>query len=299
MKKASFSKIWRLLKKIFLWVFIAHTTWFIIFLIQKFSVSDFTITHLKEKVLIVCGSLIVIGAVYYLWLRKIPIVKKAGIIVSEAFFICYISSFLYLVVGMVFNPPITITQLTNLVSGNGLQRDYISYSEMGPNIKLAVMASEDQNYPDHDGFDLKAIKLAIKYNKRHPNRVRGASTISQQTAKNVFLWQGGGFFRKGLEVYFTFSIEKLWTKKTILERYLNIAEMGKGIFGIQAAARAYFGKDAKDLTRQEAALIAACLPNPKRLSVKPLSGYVASRANAIMVQMGYLESDPDVQELIH
>jgi len=298
MKKVSFSKIWRILKKIFLWIFIVHTTWFIIFLIQKFSVSDFTITHLKEKVLIVCGSLLVIGGVYYLWLRKIPVVKKVGIVVREVFFICYISSFLYLVIGIVFNPPITITQLVNLVSGNGLKRDYVSYSDMGPNIKLAVMASEDQNYPDHDGFDLKAIKLAIKYNKRHPNRVRGASTISQQTAKNVFLWQGGGFFRKGLEVYFTFSIEKLWTKKTILERYLNIAEMGKGIFGIQAAARAYFGKDAKDLTRQEAAQIAACLPNPKRLSVKPLSGYVASRANAIMVQMGYLEGDPDVQELI-
>jgi len=298
MKRASFPKIWRILKKIFLWVFIVHTGWFIIFLIQKFSVSDFTITHLKEKVLIVCGSLVIIGAAYYLWLRKIPVIKKTGIIIREVFFICYISSFLYLVIGMVFNPPITITQLVNLAQGYGLKRDYISYSEMGPNIKLAVMASEDQNYPDHDGFDLKAIKLAMKYNKRHPNRVRGASTISQQTAKNVFLWQGGGFFRKGLEVYFTFSIEILWTKKTILEHYLNIAEMGKGIFGVQAAARAYFGKDAKDLTRMEAAQIAACLPNPKRLSVKPLSGYVASRANAIVVQMGYLEGDPDVAELI-
>ena len=298
MKKLNLPKIWRILKKIFLWVFIVHTGWFIIFLIQKFSVSDFTIANLKEKVLIVCGALIIIGALYYLWLRKIPIIKKAGIIIRETFFICYIGSFLYLVIGMVFNPPFTITQLVNLVKGNGLQRDYISYAEMGPNIKLAVMASEDQNYPDHDGFDLKAIKLAMKYNKRHPNKVRGASTISQQTAKNVFLWQGGGFFRKGLEVYFTFSIEKLWTKKTILERYLNIAEMGKGIFGVQAAARAYFGKDAKDLTRMEAAQIAACLPNPKRLSVKPLSGYVASRANAIMVQMGYLEGDPDIAELI-
>ena len=104
--------------------------------------------------------------------------------------------------------------------------------------------------------------------------------------------------RKGLEVYFTFSIELLWTKKTILERYLNIAELGRGIFGIQAAARAYFNKDAKDLTRLEAAEIAACLPNPKKLNVKPLSLYVASRANAIMTQMGFLEGDPDVQELI-
>ena len=200
---------------------------------------------------------------------------------------------------MVFNPLITLTQASNLLQGYGLKRDYISYSDMGPNIKLAVMASEDQNYPDHDGFDLKAIKRAMKYNDKHPNkRPQGASTISQQTAKNVFLWQGGGFFRKGLEVFFTFSIEKLWTKKTILEHYLNIAEMGKGIFGVQAAARTYFNKNAKDLTRMEAAEIAACLPNPKRLSVKPLSNYVASRASAIVVQMGFLEGDADIAELI-
>jgi len=299
MKKASLQKIWRLLKKIFLIVFILHTIWFLVFLIEKFSVTDFAIAHLKEKVLIVCGSLVVLGAVYYLWLRKIRVIKKTGIIIREVFFVCYISAFLYLLIGMLFNPLITLTQASNLLQGYGLKRDYISYSEMGPNIKLAVMASEDQNYPDHDGFDLKAIKRAMKYNDKHPNkRPQGASTISQQTAKNVFLWQGGGFFRKGLEVFFTFSIEKLWTKKTILEHYLNIAEMGKGIFGVQAAARAYFNKDAKDLTRMEAAEIAACLPSPKRLSVKPLSSYVASRANAIVVQMGFLEGDVDIAELI-
>ena len=298
MNKAFLKKTWVLLKKIFLVIFILHTGWFIIFLIEKFSVADFAITKLKTKVLLVCGALLVLGVVYYLWLRKIPLIKKAGIIAREIFFIFYISSFIYLLLGMVFNPPITITQTVNLLQGNGLKRDYVSYADMGPNIKLAVMSSEDQNFPDHDGFDLKAIKLAMKYNKRHPNKERGASTISQQTAKNIFLWQGGGFFRKGLEVYFTFSIEKLWTKKMILERYLNIAEMGRGIFGVQAAARAYFNKDAKDLTRLEAAEIAACLPNPKRLSVKPLSGYVATRANAIVTQMGFLEGGEDVQDLI-
>jgi monofunctional biosynthetic peptidoglycan transglycosylase len=297
-KKKPLQKIWRILKKIFLVIFIVHTGWFLIFIIQKFGVSDFIITNLKEKVLAVCAGLLILGGIYYLWLRKISLIHKVAVVTREIFFVLYISSFLYLVLGMIFNPVITLTQAVNIVNGNGLKRDYISYPDMGPNIKLAVMASEDQNYPDHDGFDLKAIKLAMKYNKRHPNKVRGASTISQQTAKNVFLWQGGGFFRKGLEVYFTFSIEKLWTKKTILERYLNIAEMGKGIFGVQAAARAYFNKDAKNLTRMEAAEIAACLPNPQRLSVKPLSNYVASRANAIMIQMGFLEGDPDIQELI-
>jgi len=298
MNKAGLLKIWQITKKVFFGIFILHTAWFIYFLVEKFSVTDFTIVNLKTKVLLVCGVILIVGGVYYLWLRRIAVIKKAAVIFREVFFICYISSFLYLVTGMVFNPLLTLTQAANLLQGNGLKRDYISYEEMGPNIKLAVMASEDQNYPDHDGFDLKAIKLAIKYNQKHPNRVRGASTISQQTAKNVFLWQGGGFLRKGLEVYFTFSIEILWTKKTILERYLNIAEMGRGIFGVQAAARAYFNKDAKDLTRIEAAQIAACLPNPKRLTVKPLSNYVASRANAILRQMGFLEGDPDVQELI-
>ena len=291
-------KIWNITKKIFLVIFILHTLWFLIFIFQKFSVADFPIANLKTKVLLVCAGLLVLGLLYYFWLRHIAIVKKIGIIVRETFFICYISSFLYLLLGMVFNPPITVTQIANLLQGNGLKRDYISYDEMGPNIKLAVLASEDQLFPDHDGFDLKAIKKAVKYNKRHPNKARGASTLSQQTAKNVFLWQGGGFFRKGLEVYFTFSIEKFWTKRTILERYLNIAEMGKGIFGVQAAARTYFNKDAKDLTMSEAAQIAACLPNPKKFSVKPLSGYVANRYDDIVRQMNNLASDPDVQEII-
>jgi monofunctional biosynthetic peptidoglycan transglycosylase len=296
MKKLNWQKIWSVTKKIFLAIFILHTLWFIIFLFQKFTVEDFPIANLKTKVLIVCGSLIALALVYIFWLRHIPAVKKIGIVIRELFFICYISSFIYLILGLVFNPLITITQVTNLLSGYGLKRDYVSYDAMGPNIKLAVMASEDQNFPDHDGFDIKAIKRAIKYNNRHPNKVRGASTLSQQTAKNVFLWQGGGFFRKGLEVYFTFSIETLWSKRTILERYLNISEMGKGIFGVQAAAKYYFNKDAKDLTRSEAAQIAACLPSPKRL--KPGDPYIMRRAAAITQQMSFIEPDPDVQDII-
>lgn len=169
---------------------------------------------------------------------------------------------------------------------------------MGTSAKLAVIASEDQLFPEHNGFDVKAIKKAIAFNKKYPNRVRGASTISQQTAKNVFLWQHGGYFRKGLEVYFTFMIEKIWNKRRILETYLNVSEMGRGIFGIQAAARTYFGKDAKDLTRKEAAMIAACLPNPKKYTVKPLSNYVARRSAAILRQMNNLAGDQDIQELI-
>ncbi len=291
-------KIWILLKKIFFWIFILHISWFLVFIIQKFSVADFPVTNLKTKMLIVIVVVIVVGLVYYFWLRKIEFVKKAAIIFREVFFICYISSTLYLLLGILFNPPITLTQVGSILQGNGLSRDYISYDDMGPNIKLAVIGSEDQQFPDHDGFDIKAIKLAMKYNKRHPNKVRGASTISQQVAKNVFLYQGGGFLRKGIEVFFTFSIEGVWTKRTILERYLNVAEMGRGVFGVQAAAKKYFNKNAKDLTPAEAAQIAACLPNPKRFTVKPLSGYVAGRYGNIMRQMGNLAGDPDVQALI-
>jgi monofunctional biosynthetic peptidoglycan transglycosylase len=210
----------------------------------------------------------------------------------------FIFQLAYIILVKWVDPPITITQLVNLIEGNGLKRDYISFDEMGPNIKLAVMASEDQLFPDHDGFDLKAIEKAMKFNEKHPNRTRGASTISQQTAKNVFLWQHGGYFRKGLEVYFTFMIEKIWGKKRILETYLNVAEMGKGIFGVQAAAKAYFNKDAKLLTRQEAAMIAACLPNPEKFTVKPLSRYVAIRAVSIQKQMGFLSGDEDIEALL-
>ena len=196
------------------------------------------------------------------------------------------------------NPPITITQVASLIQGNGLKRDYVSYGQMSSNIKLAVMASEDQLFPAHNGFDLEAIEKAYQYNEKHPNRRRGASTISQQVAKNVFLWQGGGFFRKGLEVYFTFMIELLWSKERILETYLNVAEMGEGIFGIEAASNTYFNKTAKVISKSEAAKIAACLPNPKLYTVKPISKKVLYRYDDIMRQMNNLEGDVDIQKII-
>ena len=210
----------------------------------------------------------------------------------------FVLQFLYIILLRWVNPPFTITQLVSLVKGNGLKRDYVSFNSINSSAKLAVMAAEDQLFPDHNGFDVKAIKKAVKYNEKHPTKVRGASTISQQVAKNVFLWQGGGFFRKGLEVYFTFMIETFWGKKRILQMYLNVAEMGKGIFGVQAAAINYFNKDAVSLTRNEAAQIAAALPNPIRFTVKPLSNYVAARAGNIMRQMNNLENDSDIMLLL-
>lgn len=195
------------------------------------------------------------------------------------------------------NPPITITQLTNWVEGYGLKRDYVNFDAMSPNIRLAVMASEDQLFPDHNGFDIKSIKKALNSNKKS-KRIRGASTISQQVSKNVFLWQGRSWFRKGLEVYFTFMIELIWSKERILEMYLNVSEMGTGIFGVEAAAQKYFKKPASKLTRTEAARIAACLPNPKKYKAEPASPYIARRTSWILIQMNNLEGDEDVAKLL-
>jgi monofunctional glycosyltransferase len=291
-------KLWRILKKIFLVVFIIHTGWFLFFVFSNFS-DAVAIKDFKWNLLAMLIAAVVFAIVYLVWLRKIKLVKNTTWYLWNIFFTGYIIFFFYFLLGYIFNPPITVTQAANLLKGYGLSRDYVSYDDMGPNIKLAVIASEDQLFPDHDGFDLKAIKLAMKYNKRHPGKPqRGGSTISQQTAKNIFLFQGGGFIRKGPEVFFTFTIETGWTKRLILERYLNIAEMGPGIFGIQAAAKKYFNKDARDLTRAEAAQIAACLPNPKKYTVKPLSDKVRGRYDNIMRQMNNLQGDPDVQEII-
>ena len=224
--------------------------------------------------------------------------KRTWHIFKRIFLWFFILQFVYILLCKWINPPITLTQISSILHGDGLHRDYVSIDEMSPEIKLAVMAGEDQLFPDHDGFNLKAIKLAIKYNKKHPDRPRGASTISQQVAKNVFLWQGRSFIRKGLEAYFTFMIEKIWGKKRILEMYLNVAEMGEGIFGVQAAAKTDFNKEAKDLTKAEAAMIASCLPNPKAYTIKPMSNYIAKRYPEIMHQMSNLEGDPDIQELM-
>lgn len=213
-------------------------------------------------------------------------------------FYLFIFQFVYILALRWINPPITITQLSNWVSGNGMRRDYVSASEISPYMRLAVIASEDQLFTEHYGFDWKRIQEAIAYNKRKPQKLRGGSTISQQTAKNVFLWQGRSWLRKGLEVYFTGMIELLWGKKRILEVYLNVIEMGKGVFGAEAAAQYYFGKSAKQLTRREAAMIAASLPNPKRYKVKPASRYVQGRSNFILRQMMHLQSEPTVRKLI-
>jgi monofunctional biosynthetic peptidoglycan transglycosylase len=224
--------------------------------------------------------------------------SKAWRWTKKIFLILFIAQLVYIILLKWIDPPVTITQLVSWISGHGLKRDYIDRDEISYNAKLAVIASEDQLFTDHSGFDWKSIKKAMKYNEKKPGRSRGASTISQQVAKNVFLWQGKSKFRKGLEVYFTFMIEKIWGKKRILEVYLNVIEMGEGIFGIERAANVYFNKPAKNLTRQEAAMIAACLPAPKIFRVKPPSRYISWKSNKIMQQMNFLFPDPDIQEVL-
>ena len=154
---------------------------------------------------------------------------------------------------------------------------------------LAVVAAEDQKFPGHFGFDFGAIADALEEGEKG-RRLRGASTISQQVAKNLFLWEGRSFLRKGLEAYFTVLMEAMWTKRRILEIYLNIAEFGDGIYGIKAAAKKVFGKPPSEITMREAAILAAVLPNPIRLKAAAPSAYVKGRARKIEKQMRNLGS---------
>lgn len=166
--------------------------------------------------------------------------------------------------------------------------DWVAMDDISPSMVLAVMAAEDQKFPAHWGFDVAAIEQAFSHNAKRPTRIRGASTLSQQTVKNLFLWDGRSWLRKGLEAGLTTGIELLWTKRRILTVYLNIVEFGDGVFGVEAAAQRFFNKPAKRLTVSEAALLAAVLPNPQRFKVNAPSGYVMQRQQWIMRQMRQL-----------
>lgn len=204
--------------------------------------------------------------------------------IKKLIFTLIVLSILGVVAGRFINPPITLTQIGGIVEYGKLQRDYISYDKMGNNVKKAVIAAEDQKFFVHNGFDYEAIQKAYEKNNQG-KKLRGGSTISQQTAKNVFLWQGRSWIRKGLEAVFTFMIEKIWGKDVILERYLNSIEMGQGVFGVEAAAEYYFGKSSINLTKSEAAWIAAILPNPQKYDPKNPSPYLQKKHNWIMRQM--------------
>ncbi|MGK9007303.1 monofunctional biosynthetic peptidoglycan transglycosylase [Citrobacter europaeus] len=174
--------------------------------------------------------------------------------------------------------------------------DWVSMDEISVWMGLAVIAAEDQKFPEHWGFDVSAIEKALAHNERNENRIRGASTLSQQTAKNLFLWDGRSWVRKGLEAGLTLGMETVWSKKRILTVYLNVAEFGDGIFGVEAAAQHYFHKPASRLSLSEAALLAAVLPNPMRFKANAPSGYVRSRQAWIMRQMRQLGGESFTRE---
>lgn len=194
---------------------------------------------------------------------------------------------LYRFVPVYLTPLMLIRGVEQLASGEELQirHRWVSIDEISKNLLLAVVCSEDQTFLDHFGFDFKAIEQSLEASQRGKKRLRGASTISQQTAKNVFLWPHRSWIRKGFEVYFTLLIETLWSKGRILEVYLNSIEMGNGIYGAEAASQFYFNKRAKDLTTTQAAAIAAVLPNPRRYVANPPGPHVRSRVRWIVGQM--------------
>jgi len=224
--------------------------------------------------------------------------SRAWRIIKRTLIILFIAQFVYIILLKWIYPPVTITQFASWITGHGLKRDYVGRNSVSANARLAVIASEDQLFPDHNGFDFKSIQKAMKHNQKNRS-LHGASTISQQTAKNVFLWQGRSWLRKTFEVYFTFMIEKIWGKRRILDMYMNVVEMGNGIFGIEAAAKNNFNRPSGSLSRQQAALIAASLPNPKKYTVRPVCRYVSIRSGWVLRQMNNLSADPDIRELVY
>ncbi len=200
-------------------------------------------------------------------------------------------SLLWVLAYKYLNPPITFTQIGDMIDGRGPRSDWMAIERIDRDMVRAAIAAEDSKFCEHDGFDRQAIEQAMRRNLKGGGIIRGGSTISQQTAKNAFLWQGGGYFRKGLETWFTFLIENIWDKRRIMEVYLNIAETGIGTYGANAGAHRYFGKDASNLSRTEAARIAAILPLPKRREAVAPSGFTRRYGNAIAARIGVVQRE--------
>ncbi len=221
---------------------------------------------------------------------KQSLTKKISSIVSRIFLWFLLVSVLWVLAYRFINPPITLLMVLRNIERKTdgksfkLQKDWVNFEDMSDNMKRAAVSAEDQLFLKHIGFDVKAIEKAFATNKKG-KKIKGGSTISQQTAKNVFLWPGRSWIRKGFEAYFTLLIEMLWSKERILEVYLNVIEMGDGIYGAEAAAQAYFGKSCAKLTRSQAALIAACFPNPRRWTPKSPTTYIKHRQYLILKNM--------------
>jgi len=188
-------------------------------------------------------------------------------------------------------PPITWLMIERLVQGQGLHKRWTSLDDIDPSLPNAVIAAEDQRFCEHHGFDFQAMQAAMRANERHPGKLRGGSTISQQTAKNVFLWPGRDYVRKGLEAYFTVLIETVWGKRRIMEMYLNVAEWGPGTYGAEAAARRYFDEPATDIDPGEASHLAAILPSPLKWKAVDPGRYVQKRSSHIGAAAGAVRRD--------
>ena len=221
---------------------------------------------------------------------KHPLLKKITNIATKVFLYFLLVSVFWVIALRFINPPITLLMVLRNIERKAdgksfkTEKKWVKFEDMSDNMKRAAVSAEDQLFLKHLGFDLKAIEKAFESNQ-NSKKVKGGSTISQQTAKNVFLWPGRSWIRKGFEAYFTLRIELLWSKERILEVYLNVIEMGDGIYGAEAAAQSYFGKSCRNLKRSQAALIAACFPNPRRWTPRKPTQYIKHRQFLIMKNM--------------
>ena len=210
--------------------------------------------------------------------------------IVKAVLIFIVGSLLWVLAYRFINPPITATMLGDVLAGRGAQRDWMPIERIDRDMVRAAIAGEDSKFCGHNGFDFDAIEEAMQRNASG-GRIRGGSTISQQTAKNAFLWQGGGYFRKGLEAWFTLLAEAMWPKQRIMEVYLNLAETGVGTYGVSAGSQRYFGHDASAMSRTEAARIAAVLPLPKKRGAVAPKGFTRRYGGTIAARVGVVARD--------
>ncbi len=216
--------------------------------------------------------------------------KRIGLIFGKILLWFFALTILWVLTYRFINPPITLLMIQRNAEREAnnkpakAERKWVNFEDISDNMKRAAVSAEDQLFLKHIGFDMNAIEKAFENNRKGKN-IKGGSTISQQTAKNVFLWPGRSYIRKGFEVYFTLLIEVLWSKERILEVYLNVIEMGDGIYGAEAASQTYYGKSCSNLRRGEAALIAACFPNPRRWTPERPTAYIKKRQYLIMRNM--------------
>ena len=221
---------------------------------------------------------------------KNSLLKRISSILSKVLLWFLMVTVLWVLFYRFVNPPITLLMVQRNMERSSddkpfkMEKEWVDFEEISDNMKRAAVSAEDQLFLKHIGFDVKAIEKAFKTNKKG-KKIKGGSTISQQTAKNVFLWPGRSWVRKGFEAYFTLLIEILWSKERILEVYLNVIEMGDGVYGAEAAAQEYFGKSCRKLTKSQSALIAACFPNPRRWTPRKPTKYIKHRQYLILKNM--------------